>query len=266
MPASDEHTHKRRKHNTIFNTNHGPSRQKSYCIMVPRTVIHPEPASTAGSVSRSGSVTRSDLTSFVARRRGNLTSSMREVRAGIGEGNGDFVPRTVIRTQAESNAETSVTRSDLTGTSLMDEVESEDENLTKKDLAQWIRNLQLRLETMELEMQQALSNSVARQNDMIGRTQVQLKRDPRTFRKIHTLVSDKIFSGKKFIISQRDLDDFNPENSLGNIIMGMLKIEKPDRLPFWGCYKEIVADAIANRRTIITNDLKKVVMSKLIQE
>jgi hypothetical protein len=58
------------------------------------------------------------------------------------------------------------------------------------------------------------------------------------------------------------LDDFIPIYSLGNIIMTFLKIENPDKLPFWHCYKEIVADAIANRRTTITNDLKKIVMSK----
>jgi hypothetical protein len=44
--------------------------------------------------------------------------------------------------------------------------------------------------------------------------------------------------------------------------MNMLKVEKLDRLPFWNAFKEIVADDIANRRTTITNDLKKVVMSK----
>jgi hypothetical protein len=46
------------------------------------------------------------------------------------------------------------------------------------------------------------------------------------------------------------------------LVMNMLKVEKPDRLPFWNAYKESVADAIANRWTTITNDLKKVVMSK----
>jgi hypothetical protein len=46
------------------------------------------------------------------------------------------------------------------------------------------------------------------------------------------------------------------------VIMNMMKIEKPERLPFWNAYKEIVADAIANRQMTITNDLKKIVWSK----
>jgi hypothetical protein len=75
-------------------------------------------------------------------------------------------------------------------------------------------------------------------------------------------VLDKIFSFKKFITNQRDLDDFTGKSSLGMVIMNMMKIEKPERLPFWNAYKEIVADAIANRRTTITNDLKKIVWSK----
>jgi hypothetical protein len=76
-------------------------------------------------------------------------------------------------------------------------------------------------------------------------------------------VLDKIFSFKKFIANQRDLDDFTGNSSLGMVIMNMMKIEKPERLPpFWNVYKEIVADAIANRRTTITNDLKKIVWSK----
>jgi hypothetical protein len=75
-------------------------------------------------------------------------------------------------------------------------------------------------------------------------------------------VLEKIFSFKKFVISQRDLDDFTGGSSLGMVIMNILKVQKPDRLPFWNAYKEVVADAIANRRTTIANDLKKIVMSK----
>ena len=76
------------------------------------------------------------------------------------------------------------------------------------------------------------------------------------------MVLDKIFSFKKFITNQRDLDDFTGNSSLGMVIMNMMKIDMSDRLPFWNAYKEIVADLIANRRMTITNDLKKVVMSK----
>ena len=73
---------------------------------------------------------------------------------------------------------------------------------------------------------------------------------------------DKVFLFKKFIVNQKDLDDFTTENSLGMVVMDLMNIDQLDRLPFWNAYKEIVAGAIANRHTAITNDLKKVVMSK----
>jgi hypothetical protein len=41
------------------------------------------------------------------------------------------------------------------------------------------------------------------------------------------------------------------------VIMNILKVEKPDRLPLWNVYKEIATDALANRWMTITNDLKK---------
>jgi hypothetical protein len=78
-------------------------------------------------------------------------------------------------------------------------------------------------------------------------------------------VVDKVFTFKKFITSQKDLDDFNGESSLGVVVMNRMKIEGLDRLPFWNAYKEIVADAIANQQTTITTDLKKVVMRKYRQ-
>jgi hypothetical protein len=46
------------------------------------------------------------------------------------------------------------------------------------------------------------------------------------------------------------------------LVMTMLKIDKPDQLPWWNVYKDSVADAISNQWTTVTNDLKKVVMSK----
>ena len=54
------------------------------------------------------------------------------------------------------------------------------------------------------------------------------ERDARTYRKINSLVLEKIFSFKKFVISQRDLDDFTGKSSLGMVIMTMLKVQKPD--------------------------------------
>ena len=57
---------------------------------------------------------------------------------------------------------------------------------------------------------------------------------------INALVVDKIFAFKKFITNQRDLDDFTGNSSLGMVIMNIMKIEKPEQLPFWNAYKEIV--------------------------
>jgi hypothetical protein len=92
------------------------------------------------------------------------------------------------------------------------------------------------------------------------------ERDARMYHRINALVLEKIFPVKKFIVSQRDLDDFTGNSILGMVVMNMLKVDMLDRLPFWNAYKEIVADATANRWTTITNDLKKVVMSKYSRE
>jgi hypothetical protein len=75
-------------------------------------------------------------------------------------------------------------------------------------------------------------------------------------------VTERIFPVKKFVSGQKELDNFSGNSSLGMLVMAMLKIDKPDQLPWWNAYKDSVADAISNRRTTVTNDLKKVVMSK----
>jgi hypothetical protein len=118
-------------------------------------------------------------------------------------------------------------------------------------------------EELRGEVSKLRESSERETSEMLGRAQVQYyEKDARTFSRINSLVLDKIFSFKKFIISQRDLDDFSGNSSLGMVVMMMMKVEKPDQLPFWNVYKENVADAITNRWTTITNDLKKVVMSK----
>jgi len=187
------------------------------------------------------------LDAIMARRGGNPRNG--EVRdAIVPESNGDYVPRSVTRTPSSAE-ETSVSRSELA---------SDAEDSRSNSSAEVIRDLKRKVD----ELEKKLHDKEIDQIKWIGRSHKQMKRDPRMFRKIYKVVSEKIFPCKKFIVGQTDLDDFIPENSMGHIIMGMLKIEDPDRLPFWGCYKEIVADAIANRRTTITNDLKKIVMSK----
>ena len=39
---------------------------------------------------------------------------------------------------------------------------------------------------------------------------------------------DKIFSYKKFITGQKDLDDFHVANSLGMVMMNLMKVEEAD--------------------------------------
>jgi hypothetical protein len=154
--------------------------------------------------------------------------------------------------------------------SLIDDLDSEDESVTKERIMCLYKELQVKVRKMKEENRDLLTTvtemkeSATREtSEMLGRAQVQhYERDDRTYRRINALVVEKIFPLKKFIVSQRDLDEFTGNSSLGMIVMTMLKVEMPDRLPFWNAYKDIVADGIANRRTTITNDLKKVVMSK----
>jgi hypothetical protein len=155
--------------------------------------------------------------------------------------------------------------------SIMEEIRSDDGTLLDQDdLVDKIHGLQVVVKTMmkrnkELrrEIGELRESAAQETSDILARAQEQnYERDARTYRRINALVLEKIFSLKKFIISQRDLDDFTGNSSLGMVIMNILKVQTPDRLPFWNAYKEIVADAIANRRTTIANDLKKIVMSK----
>ena len=188
--------------------------------------------------------------------------STQEVSQDDTYGNGGSVTSTVT-------PQSSLTWSVKSNLSLMDDVESEDESNTRAELVEWIRCLQEWVNTME-EQKDALEDEIKELRtsaesatcEMLRCTQVQCHREVQTYRKINALVIDKIFVFKKFVISQRDLDEFNVQNSLGMVIMDQMKVEEPDRLPFWNAYKEIVADAIANWCTPITNDLKKIVMSE----
>ena len=137
----------------------------------------------------------------------------------------------------------STTRSELSEDqwSIMDELDSDDERThDKEELIMWIKALQQKVRSME-------ENAERNTNEMLECAQMQCERDNRTYQRINALVLDKIFSFKKFITNQRDLDDFTGNSSLGMVIMNMMKIEKPEWLPFWNAYKEIVADTIANQ-------------------
>jgi hypothetical protein len=60
---------------------------------------------------------------------------------------------------------------------------------------------------------------------------------------------------------RRDCHYINVQNSLGMVTMDRMKVEEPGRLPLWGVYNEIMADAIGNWHTTITANLKMVIMN-----
>jgi hypothetical protein len=153
---------------------------------------------------------------------------------------------------------------------LVRELECDDEDVTKERLVLWYREQaemvrSLKEENKELcaEVLELKESSERNTIDMLGRAQVvHFETDLRTHRRINALVTERIFPVKKFVSGQKELDNFSGNSSLGMLVMAMLKIDKPDQLPWWNAYKNSVADAISNRRTTVTNDLKKVVMSK----
>ena len=152
----------------------------------------------------------------------------------------------------------------------MRELESDDDSMTKERVVIWYRELQEHARTLKEENKELrtevseMKESAARNtSDMLGRAQVvHYETDLRTHRRINAVVMEKLFPVKKFVVSQKELDDFSGNSSIGMLVMTMLKVKKPDQLPWWNAYKDSVADAISNRRTTVTNDLKKVVMSK----
>lgn len=179
-------------------------------------------------------------------------------------------PRTRVTPLAETMGEDSNTPPASSTQMLMRELDSDDEDITKERIMIWYRELQEHARDMTEENKELrneiteMKESAARNtSEMLGRAQVvHYETDLRTHRRINAVVLQKIFPVKKFVVSQKELDDFSGNSSIGMLIMTMLKIEKPDQLPWWNAYKDSVADAISNRRTTVTNDLKKVVMSK----
>ena len=209
-------------------------------------------------------------------RKWDFEANMRESHTISPHGNGSVSTGNVRATVPMMVTPLTITQGDDGSEvdSIMQEIQNDDGALLDQDnLVDRIHALQIIVKKMmkrnnELrrevgELRESAESAAQETSDILARAQEQnYERDARTYRKINALVLTKIFSLKKFIISQRDLDDFTGNSSLGMVIMNILKVETPDRLPFWNTYKEIVVDAIANRRTTITNDLKKIVMSK----
>jgi predicted RNase H-like nuclease (RuvC/YqgF family) len=141
--------------------------------------------------------------------------------------------------------------------SLMNDPESLSEESSMEGLVKWIKDLQNEINKLQDKIKGLKASHKDMKTQLLSRTQKQMERDPRTFKKVYALVMEKIFPYKKFVKSQNDLDDMTEPSSLGRLIMDKMEIDQPDQFPFWNAYKEIVADAIANWWTIVANDLKK---------
>jgi hypothetical protein len=122
-----------------------------------------------------------------------------------------------------------VERSEL---SIMDDIESDDEIHSTNELVMWIKGLQMRIRKMECEnnglkeeIDKMKANAKKATSELLGHAQVQCERDEHTYKCINTSVVEKVFSFKEFITSQKDLDDFSGESSLGMIVMDRMKIE-----------------------------------------
>jgi hypothetical protein len=116
----------------------------------------------------------------------------------------------------------------------MHDLESDDESVTRERIMCWYREIQVHVRNLQEDNEELctevaeLRESAAHEtSEMLGRAQVQhYKRDARTYHGINALVLNKIFPFKKFVVSQRDLEDFIGNSSLG---MVMLKVKMPDR-------------------------------------
>jgi hypothetical protein len=160
----------------------------------------------------------------------HTTNPPRYISWGATSGSGTrLVPSTVTLQQETEGSEH---RAELT---LMDELDSDNESTpSREELIKWIRDLQVQVRTMlewnekwHKEVDELTESAAHKTSEILGCAQMQCERDAQMYQWINALVLDKIFSFKKFIISQRDLDDFTRNSSLGMVIMNM-KIEKPD--------------------------------------
>jgi hypothetical protein len=137
---------------------------------------------------------------------------------------------------------------------LLRELECDDDGVPKERLVLWYRELAemvryLKEENKELcaEVSELKESAARNMSDMLGRAQVvHFETDLRTHRRINALVTERIFPVKKFVSGQKELDNFSGNSSLGMLVMTMLKIKKPDQLPWWNAYKDSVSDAISN--------------------
>lgn len=194
------------------------------------------------------------------------TTTPRQVSGRVARETNSGTAVTRVTPRAETRGEGHVYDEDEMSRQLMNDIESEDESVTKQRLVLWYRKLQERWNNVKKENEE-LRMEVAElreeRSEMLGRAQVQYYQvDQRTFRQLNAVVLEKIFPYKKFIVDRKDQEDFKGGSSLGMLVMNIMKVEQVDRLPFWTAYREVVTDAIGNRRTTITNDMKKIVMSK----
>jgi hypothetical protein len=199
------------------------------------------------------------------------TTTPRQVSSRVArESNSGTAVMTRVTPRAETQGERYDSDEGAMSRQVLRDIESDDESITKEHLVLWYRTLQEKLiemkeenEELRMEITELRESATRETSEMLGRAQVQYYQvDPRIFRQINAVVLEKIFPYKKFIVDRKDQEDFKGKSSLGMVVMNIMKVKQVDRLPFWTAYKEIVTDAIGNRWTTITNDMKKIVMSK----
>ena len=130
--------------------------------------------------------------------------------------------------------------------SLMNNPESISEESSMEMLVKSIKDLQNEINKLQEKIKGIKTSHDDMKTQILSRTQKQIERDHRTFKKVNALVMEKIFPYKKYVKRQSDLDGMTKPSSLGRLVMEKMKINQPDHFPFWNAYKEIITDTIAN--------------------
>jgi hypothetical protein len=129
-------------------------------------------------------------------------------------------------------------------------------------------NEKLRHQMAELEAQikrerkQADIDKRAFQNQVLRRAQAHVEMDKGTYQKAVKHAKTKMFPRVKFITSDHEMEDLMNQQSMANIMMDELKIEREDRVAWWKTYKVALSDGIANRRSTVSMNLKEWIMRK----
>ena len=92
----------------------------------------------------------------------------------------------------------------------------------------WIKDLQKEINKLQDKIKGLTTSHENMKTEMLSRTQKQMEKDQRTFKKVYALVMEQIFPYKKFIKSQHDLDDMTEPTSIGRLVLDKMKINQPE--------------------------------------